>query len=63
MNLRIEPQRYPTHTGELPLSYAIYDGDEFLAYSWTIEGAAAGIEEIQRSLNTNPESSHDATGS
>jgi hypothetical protein len=35
----IKPQRYPCHDGSRPLSFAIYRGRTFLAYSWSLSGA------------------------
>jgi hypothetical protein len=43
MKYTIRPQWYPCHDGSKPLSWAIYYGEEFLAYSWSIEGAAAAL--------------------
>ncbi len=60
-NLIIKPQRYPTATGETPLSYGIFletsetieglecwqDCEEiFVAYSWSYEGAVKAISEM-----------------
>ena len=51
MTLTIQPQTYPTHTGDLPLSYGIFaeteEGVIFLAYSWSEEGAEEAIKLIQ----------------
>lgn len=43
----ITPQRYPTHTGERPLSFAIYFGRTFLAYSWSLSGAWVALQVIR----------------
>lgn len=52
MTFTIRKQRYPTHTGAKPLSFAIYLSrgfrSVFLAYSWSYEGARLAIKEITR---------------
>jgi hypothetical protein len=48
--LYIIPQRYPTHTGERPLSFAIYWGREFLAYSWSLSGAYVALQYLRKNL-------------
>lgn len=47
----IIPQRYPTHTGERPLSFAIYFGREFLAYSWSLSRAWVALQLIKETYN------------
>lgn len=44
----IIPQRFPTHDGSKPLSFAIYRGREFLAYSWSLAGAWIALRIIKR---------------
>lgn len=44
----IVPQYYPTCTGERPLSFAIYYGRTFLAYSWSLAGAWIALQIIKR---------------
>jgi len=70
MTFKIKTQRYPTHTGERPLSFAIYYGRKFLAYSWTRDGAERGLAEIRSSsiqpeddCKTTTEESHDVLSS
>lgn len=46
--LYIKPQRYRTHTGERPLSFAIYCGRTLLAYSWSLSGAWVALQVIRR---------------
>lgn len=41
--LYIIPQRYPCHDGSTPLSFAIYYGRTFLAYSWSLTGAYVAL--------------------
>lgn len=41
-------QRYPAHDGSRPLSFAIYRGREFLAYSWSLAGAWVALQWIKR---------------
>lgn len=43
----IKTQRYPTHTGARPLSFAIYHGRTFLAYSWSLSGAWVALQIIK----------------
>lgn len=62
-NLVIREQRYPTFSGEMPLSYGVFlenceviEGLEhwqdcegiFVCYSWSRAGAMKAIQEIQR---------------
>lgn len=56
MTFTISTQRYPTHTGERPLSWAIYlrrrwRGKLFLGYSWSRAGAERAIQELKNSGN------------
>jgi hypothetical protein len=44
----IVTQRYPTHDGSRPLSFAIYQGRTFLAYSWSLSGAWIALQVIRR---------------
>jgi hypothetical protein len=46
--LYIKPQRYPTHDGKRPLSFAVYRGRTFLAYSWSLAGAWIALQVIKR---------------
>jgi len=46
--LYIIAQRYPTHDGQRPLSFAIYRGRTFLAYSWSLAGAWVALRWIKR---------------
>jgi hypothetical protein len=46
--LYIIAQRYPTHTGERPLSFAVYKGRTFLCYSWSLSGAWVALEYLRR---------------
>jgi hypothetical protein len=48
--LYIIPQRYPTHDGQRPLSFAIYRGRTFLAYSWSLSGAWIALQVIRQSV-------------
>ena len=46
-------QRYPTHCGDRPLSWAIYYGfifKRFCGYSWSYVGAQRAIELIKRGM-------------
>lgn len=43
-------QRYPTHTGERPLSFAVYCGREFLCYSWSLSGAWIALQVIKKTV-------------
>lgn len=52
MTFKIKKQFYPTHTGERPLSWAIYRGRKFLAYSWSLDGALRAVRELARVLQT-----------
>jgi hypothetical protein len=47
--LYIIPQRYKTHDGKRPLSFAIYQGRTFLAYSWSLAGAWVTLQFIRKS--------------
>ena len=44
----IVPQRYPCYDGTRPLSFAIYQGRTFLAYSWSLSGAWIALQVIRR---------------
>lgn len=44
----IVPQYYPTHDGKRPLSFAIYYGRTFLAYSWSLSRAWVALQIIKR---------------
>lgn len=44
----IVTQRFPTHDGQRPLSFAIYRGREFLAYSWSLVGAWIALQIIKK---------------
>lgn len=46
--LHIKPQRYPCHDGSRPLSFAIYYGRTFLAYSWSLSGAYVALSYLRR---------------
>lgn len=46
--LYIVTQRYPCHDGSKPLSFAIYRGRTFLAYSWSLTGAWVALQVIRR---------------
>lgn len=46
----IIPQRYPCYDGSTPLSFAIYCGKTFLAYSWSLAGAWVALQVIKRGL-------------
>lgn len=52
MTLIIRKQFYPTHSGERPLSWAIYLKTRwrkrFLGYSWSFEGALRAIQELSK---------------
>jgi hypothetical protein len=48
--LYIIPQRYPCHDGSRPLSFAIYRGSTFLAYSWSLSGAWVALQVIRRTM-------------
>ena len=48
--MRIKPQRYPCYDGSRPLSYAIYYGRTFLAYSWSFSGAWRAAQVIKKEL-------------
>lgn len=50
MRLHIRPQCYPTCTGECPLSWAIWYGNEFLCYSWSLRGALEVFAMIRKTL-------------
>jgi len=39
LRLNIRPQLYPCHDGSCPLSWAVFNGEEFLCYSWSLSGA------------------------
>lgn len=43
-------QRYPTHDGRRPMSFAIYQGRTFLAYSWSLSGAWVALQVIRRTI-------------
>lgn len=43
----IVPQRYPCFDGSMPLSFAIYRGRTFLAYSWSLSGAWVAMQVIK----------------
>lgn len=49
--LYITSQHYPTHDGKRPLSWAIYRGRTFLAYSWSLSGAWVALQMIRKGLN------------
>lgn len=49
--LYIIAQRYPTVTGEKPLSFAVYRGRTFLCYSWSLHGAWVALRLIRRINN------------
>jgi hypothetical protein len=44
----IVPQWYRTHDGQRPLSWAIYRGTEFVAYSWSYTKAYIALQWIKR---------------
>lgn len=44
----IIPQWFPCHDGSRPLSWAIYRGREFLAYSWSYVRAVLALRMIKR---------------
>lgn len=44
----IIPQYFPCYDGSRPLSFAIYRGREFLAYSWSLVGAWIALQIIKR---------------
>lgn len=43
----IIPQRYKTHDGQRPLSFAIYYGRTFLAYSFSLARAYVALQIIK----------------
>lgn len=43
----ILPQYYPDHRGVKSLSFAIYVGRTFLAYSWSLAGAWIALQIIK----------------
>ncbi len=43
----IIPQRFPCSDGSRPLSFAIYYGRTFLAYSWSLAGAWIALQIIK----------------
>lgn len=47
--LYIVAQRYPCYDGSRPLSFAIYRGRGFLAYSWSLSGAWIALQYIRQS--------------
>lgn len=46
--LYIKAQRYPYYDGSRPLSFAIYHGRTFLAYSWSLAGVWVALEYLRR---------------
>lgn len=48
--LYIIPQRFPNWKGERPLSFAVYQGREFLCYSWSLSGAWVALQVIKRGM-------------
>ena len=56
--LVIRPQKYPTHTGARPLSYAIWllrpwKRKIFVGYSWSLAGAYVALQYLRKNLNAH----------
>jgi hypothetical protein len=45
--LHIRAQWYECFDGSKPLTWAVYNGREFLCYSWTLEGAKRAMEYLK----------------
>lgn len=50
MKLTIRKQRFPSHDGRRPLSYAIYYGRTFLCYAWSFSRAWVALQIIREGM-------------
>ena len=51
----IRKQRYPAYDGSRPVSFAIYYGREFIAYSWSFSRAWVAVQYLKKCLQVDGE--------